>query len=475
LAYNLRSMSLLRRLRRRGCGLSVLLLVTLACIVAPAARAESPPDSTSHRLAPTSDPPWRPERPVPSARGWETAVRAPGRIVGLPFSLLGVGMKASLVYVDEHDLVPKVVAALTLATFQGLYVTPASLGDRTGWGAEAGVHPPILRNVSATFSGSTEGYNRTQAGIDLAQGGLDYRYDWRPSDTFFGIGRDARKQDESNFASQSERVTLTLRYPFWHKSPHVRELLEDPAISTETHVPPRWQIEAWAGPRDLVTLDGRDHLATRPPVSERFPTLEAEFGTHVEHFIYGARASYDTRSGRPHWWKGWRVATRAERFDEPLRAFALHRADTPTVPFTRWVHEAETGVSFWRDPRTLRFYARVEDLTGLGSPGVFMLSDYSTLGGQAGLHGFEPGRFRDADLVLGRVTYIFPVARYLEGDVHTELGDVLPTLEDARLDRLRNSYGAALRVRSFFVPLAAFGMDWSREKVRFRFAIGGVE
>jgi hypothetical protein len=226
----------------------------------------------------------------------------------------------------------------------------------------------------------------------------------------------------------------------------------------------------------MILLDGRDETSGRLPLASRFPALaSAELGTRVEHFVYGAQASYDRRSGRPHWWKGWRLAATAERFDQPLRGFAFHSARTPSVSFTRLTYEGEAGVSFWRDPRTLRLYARVEDQQGVDGQGLFLLPDLATLGGHEGLSGFEPGRFRDADLALARITYIFPIARYLETDVHAEAGAVEPRIQDGRLDDAETSYGVALRVRNSFAPLASFGVDWSREKVRFRFALGGVE
>jgi hypothetical protein len=255
----------------------------------------------------------------------------------------------------------------------------------------------------------------------------------------------------------------------------VRELLEDPAESTETHAPPRHSVRVWAGPRDVVLLDGRERTGARRPLSETFPSLATDLGTRVEHFVYGAEAAIDTRSGRPHWWKGWRSSVAAERFDLPIEAVAFHSASTPSIAFTRLTYEGEAGVSFWRDPRTLRVYARVVDQSDAADPGVFLLSDLVSLGGHEGLSGFEPGRFRDADLALGRITYIFPLARYLEGDLHAEAGTVVRRLGDARLEDTQTSYGFAIRLRDPFAPLGSVGVDGSRETVRFRFALGGIE
>jgi hypothetical protein len=232
----------------------------------------------------------------------------------------------------------------------------------------------------------------------------------------------------------------------------------------------------WAGPRDLVVKDGRQRTDDRLPLSERFPALAAQqLGTRVEHFVYGAQAAIDRRAGRPHWSQGWRLSSTVQRFEEPVETFAFHSASTPSVPFTRWIHEGEAGVSFWSDPRTFRIYARVEDTRDFGSAGLFPIYDLVTLGGRAGLSGFEPGRFRDADLMVGRLTYIFPAGRYLEWDLHTELGGVMSRLENARVADFENSYGVALRFRTGSRPVGSVGVDWSHETTRFRFSVGGVE
>ncbi len=462
--------------RRASQRVAALCLIGWALLAPRSAAADSAADTSLARLAPTSSPPWNPPRVVPQSEPWETAARLPGQIASLPFTLFGQLAKGGLIFTEENDIVPKVVARVSVLFDYGLLAGPASLGDRTGWGGEVGVNPTFFRSLVATVSGSTVGYNRERVAVERPQGSIEYESDWRPREPFFGFGPGSRSEDASDFAERGQRARLELRYPSRHRVVVPHEVLEDPAASTETHVPPRHLLRVWAGPREVVLEDGRENTGGRRPLAARFPALAADqLGTRIEHFVYGAEASYDRRSGRPHWWKGWRAAVSGERFDAPLGAFAFRSASTPSVPFTRWIYQGEAGVSFWRDPRTLRFYGRVEDQTGVDDPGLFLISDLATLGGHEGLYGFEPGRFRDADLILGRVSYIFPIARYLESDLHAECGTVNGRLEQARLDQAKTSFGYALRVRNSFAPLASFGVDWSREKLRLRFALGGVE
>jgi hypothetical protein len=203
--------------------------------------------------------------------------------------------------------------------------------------------------------------------------------------------------------------------------------------------------------------------------------LSGQLGVRQEHLVYGALASSDGRDGKPHWSRGWRAAVEAERFDKSVKALSIRDAHTLSPQFTRYTFEAEGGVSFMRDPRTVRLSLRaVNQAVGQG-PASLLLPDLMSLGGHEGLAGFEPGRFHDVDLVVGKLSYIFPLARNFEFELHAESGGVYPELKKAQLGTFKNSYGVALRPRLDTAPLASIGVDWSAESVRFRYTLGGVE
>jgi len=106
----------------------------------------------------------------------------------------------------------------------------------------------------------------------------------------------------------------------------------------------------------------------------------------------------------------------------------------------------------------------------------FLVADMATLGGSAGLAGYDLGRFHDLDLLLMKVTYIFPLVRRLELETHGEWGSVYHDVwGDARPGTLRNSFGFALRGRLDQQSFGAVGMDFSRETARVRVTLGRVE
>ncbi len=404
-------------------------------------------------LAPTSAPPWNPPRPAPAADAWETAVRLPGRIVSLPLSALGVLTKRGLLSIEANSIVPRVLYVFSILPAAGIELTPASLGDRTGFGATLRVHPPgVRRVVTAEVSGSTRNY--TSAGVRLDRGpvSLGYEHHGRPEDRFYGFGVGTSDEDTTTVSTRLERVRFGIGSPWTQE--------ERPGF-------PIMQI--WVGPRFSVTRNGQESGVT--PLGIGFPELLPALGQKVEHLMYGAVIAMDRRTGRPHWSEGWRATLNAERFDRPVEFLALHQAGDPPR-YNRFTFEGEAGASFMRDPRTFRLAWRLIDMTG--NPPV--LVDLSVLGGSQGLHGFQPGRFQDRDLVLTKLSYLFPLAQHFELDVHVEAGGVYGDLyKHPRIREMPLSYGVALRPRTVFTPLGSVGLDWCREGVRFRYSVGGVE
>ena len=78
--------------------------------------------------------------------------------------------------------------------------------------------------------------------------------------------------------------------------------------------------------------------------------------------------------------------------------------------------------------------------------------------------------------MLTRVTYVFPIAQRFEFEVHSEWGAVYHDVwKDASLGSMKSSWGGALRLRGAKALLGTLGLDASREGVRIRYALGGVD
>ena len=417
-------------------------------------------------LGPTSAVPWNPPRPLPSRGVWEQALLLPGRIASLPLVAIGASLDHSLYFVENTALIGKVTyVGRDLPKRFGVSLKPAQLGDRTGLGAAVKLRTPFLggpfKNLAtAELSASTRHYNSTLVTLHGHSALLQYGYEWRSQDRFHGVGIHSSVDSTSSYAMQSEFVRALAQWGW--------------AGETKT-LNPRVMVTLWGGPRNVTTRNGRE--VDKLSFDVRFPVLgTALLNRQVEHFIYGGSFSSDWRVGEPHWSQGWRVLLSAERFDRPIKAMAL-RVGTPRgAQFTRYVAETETGFSFYRAPRTVRFLVRLMNQDVSSDGDRFLISDMARLGGHQGVAGFEAGRLHDVDLVLTRVTYVFPLGRRLEMELHSEWGGVYSDVwEDAKLSTLKNSVGLSLRGVFHNSAFGSLGVDISPEGTRLRYSVGRAE
>ena len=416
-------------------------------------------------LGATSAPPWNPPHALNPRRGWEQALLFPGRIASLPLVGLATALDHGLLWVEETALIQK-AGFLTeqVSSRFGLRPGFASLGDRTGLGlrlqARVWYLPGALKNrFVIAHSASTRSYHRTEIQASGKPASVDYRYEWRPQERFYGTGMDMPEDSLANYASQFEHVKLNLTHG-WNKDTPESD--------------PRTEFSVWVGPRAMVTRTGRE--SGKPSIEQYFPDeVDATLDHRLEHLVYGGRFRTDWRAGIPHWSAGWRVGVEVERYDRPLEWLAMKSARGEGAQFTRTTLEAETGISFLRDPRTLRVMGKVVDQGVTSGRDHFMIADLSNLGGREGLSGFAPGRFHDMDLLLMRVAYVFPLVRRLEIELHADAGGVFPDVwTDSRVDRLETCVGIALRGRTKSSPFGSIGLDVSRETARIRYTLGRV-
>jgi hypothetical protein len=416
-------------------------------------------------LCATSEVPWNPSRAMPRRSGWERAVLLPGRIVSLPLAGLGYVTDQTLLKIEQNPRFAGGLQSPTAGVRRTLSFGLAKLGDKTGMGGFVALHRNLLygrqaSDVAAEYSASTLNYNRTRLAWSGRPLSLQYGYEWRPQDRFYGFGNGTSADNASDYAGQDEFVTGAMT---WRPN------------GAHVEARPPFEFTLWAGSHNRVTRSGRG--SDEVSYETLFPAIgDATLNQTVENLVYGVQLLQDRRAGTPHWSRGWRALVSAERFDAPIHALALRSGSSGGLQFTRYQAEFEAGVSFMRDPRTLRLLVRIADQDAGSNRDRMQLSDYSMLGGHAGLSGFSPGRFHDLDLLLTRFAYLFPLSRYFEMNVHSEWGAVYRDLwSGLRLDTLHHSFGFALHLRMNDVSRGAIGMDFSREGGRLRYSLGSSE
>jgi hypothetical protein len=386
----------------------------------------------------------------------------PGQIASLPLSGLGRATSSLLDYVERTHpalLGPSVAHPVR---HPGLRFNFASLGDHTGLGPAVQVSRAVGggmtdARIHAEYQGTTRFYNRSIAGLDTGPASLEYGLEWRPEEQFYGVGLASAREGESDYARQSQWARVGLQHG-WDRD--------------SDDSPPRLAVRVWDEERAEVTRTGRD--ASQVSFEQKFPALATEtLDRGVEHAVYGVGLTSDQRRGHPHWSSGWRAEVSAERHDAPIPALAIETGTPRGAQFTRYSVEAETGVSFMRDPRTLRLAMRAVDQRVSAGGDRLLPSDLVTLGGASGLTGYPTGRFHDLDLMLARLSYLLPLVRFAEMDVHSEWGGVYRDLwRDASARSLRSSFGVALRSRTDARVRGALGIDFSREGFQLGYTLG---
>ena len=443
----------------------VLSVAGLVIIPRPATAAASDSIYSSPDLLASSAPAWLPAKPVAAGRAWETALRLPGRIASLPLVAMGNLAERSLLYLEQSKFQDRELAVSEHFREFGIIALPASLGDHTGLGGELGWAPRQLgHRLRVDVNATTHQYNRERVTGALGPVSAIYASEWLPRELYYGPGLGAPLAGKSAYGERPQSATKVRRSaPLMFRD---RSRARGPMHRT-------W-VSAWAGPRAVSVTRGRDPDS---PSFESVHPLEAaaSLDRSIEQFAYGVGFSHDARSGIPRWSQGWRASIDAERYDRSIPGLALNDAHSSARSFTRLTLHAETGVSFGMDPRTLRLAITAVNQQADAAGGTFLLGDLQSLGGSAGLAGFVPGRFRDLDLVLAKLAYLFPLVKNLEVELHTESGGVYPALRPFRIASLESTFGAALRVRTTAAVLGALGCDWSSEAARVWIAVGGIE
>jgi hypothetical protein len=418
-----------------------------------AARAATPPDDAA--LAPSTAPPWNPDRPLPRRRAWERAVLLPGRVATLPLSALGALTSTTLQRAEDAELV-KTTPSARVTTRAGFRPGFASLGDRSGVGPSLDYVTPVGEaRLRARAEATTNAYAAGRLALEWAPMTLAAATAWRPRERFYGLGMAGDDSRPSDYALARDLVELRFAA---HRD------------SAAMHHAPSWS--AWTGARRSRYLRGRDTAV--PSFASAYPAIAAPWAGRAFADAYaGIGADLDRRAGALRWTRGWRLAGSLERHVAAASA-VTPSGSTGGPAYTRLDAIVEAGTSIRRDPRTLRLLLVATELRPDDAGAPPAPDDLARLGGSYGLAGFAAGRFHDLARAFGRVSWVFPLSRRFEMDAHSEWGEVAPALAAARVASLRNSLGVTLHARTNTATYGSLGIDRGAEGFRVSASLGRV-
>lgn len=358
--------------------------------------------------------------PPDHERRWETALRAPFRVVFFPLRLLGSGLEAGAGYVGPRYFEPKAKGPPKRGPALGPYITPSAANDiGVGLALTWAGFPTAgskLRLASAWSTNDRRRLQFSEAIGDRRPVGFRLRadYDYKPDRRYYGIGNDTPETDLSYFLLATTQVDAALHLGasplrqlrivggYSRMSPgrgyQGQPLLED--VFTVAHAPYLHQMtqEIWYGVTgDLAALDdGRD------------PSL----GVHGRVDL---RRAAGLRSGDADYYQ-WRVEGRAY-----LPVFAKRRV------------LAVRGVYAGIDPRG-------------GAATILPFYRLAQSEGTSHFAGYPSGRFRDRQLVVARIEYRWAILYRMSALVLYELGEVAPRTGSFSLRGTHESHGGGLRL-----------------------------
>ncbi len=402
------------------------------------------------------------ERGTGGLEGWDI-LEAPFWVITFPLYLLGAGLEGLSGVAERGHWIPWLVYYNQQLNDRGIYPALGGQGPNSGTGGSVLLGVPGTERSFWAFlkgGGSVKNYWRAQArvgygalDVEQAEGpafgvGAFGSAEHRPEDEFFGIGRESREEDRSDF--QLDRYEVG------------GELAFIPARHLGLAVNGGWmRRQAEAGQDDRL-----------PDVDSTFAPAEIPgFDEEQDYFFVGASAAW--RVGFPHALeRGGRWASVGYRWNQ---------SDTDgAADFGRFRASAGIDLPFDHRIRSLYLAISYESLRPDGD-GEVAFYRLPALGGATNLPSYRADRFRDRDLILGQAEYRYRLwddsrgRSALDASFFLYGGMVARRLSsEFRFDRLQESYGFALSLLTEASRLAhlALALGGERTTIRLTFGLG---
>jgi hypothetical protein len=380
-------------------------------------------------------------------RGWETALRAPFRVVFYPLRLVANGFEAAVGFAGPRYFEPKP----NRPARPGPSIKPAiSIGSIN----DIGVGPSLewagfpAAGARLHLAGTWSRFDRRTAHLVEAFGErrpvslrLSADYEHRSDRRFYGIGNETPETARSYFlletseveaalllgSSRLRRLQIVGGYSSMtpRRGAHGTPLLEDVYSPADAPYARRNTQVFIAGIRaDLASLDD---------------AVDPSRGVHGRIDL---RHAAGLRPGDPDY-DQWRLECRAY-----LPVFAKRRV------------LAVRGVYAGIDPRG-------------GANDVLPFYRLAMSDGATRFAGYDSERFRDRQLVLARIEYRWIVLSRLSATAIAETGEVAPRWRTFDRNGLHSSYGGGLRMGATAASALRFEVANSSEGVHAVISLGG--
>jgi hypothetical protein len=357
----------------------------------------------------------------------EKIVSFPGKVVMFPVDIGLKGIKYSIQVYDETKIGPKIVDLMTADN--GLRGVVPTYASRTGAGIN--FYQKDLVNTGSKFSfTATMGLEKEQKieadfsslklGHDMLQARLNAAYVNLAGEHFYGMGPDSDLDNEFTFGHARKSGDASIGFNFHEK----------------------FYLNATFGIESNEMKESSDHDDLSLFEPSHWPDT---FGNHLPGIFdtvnlssFRVEFGMDTKDKQGNPTKGMDAFFSSGIYDE---------YDGDVYGFTKTIADVSKYIHLFYG-RVLALRAATQ-ITSSRNGGEIPFYLYSELGNDETIRGFQRGRFRDKDYLLGSVEYRFPFTRNVDALVFTDAGKVSSDIADEFDSENWNvTYGGGLRFYS---------------------------
>lgn len=349
----------------------------------------------------------------------EKAISLPTQILFSPLVAMGYGVEASITWYLESDqaywlrqlLKPRIVARGVLPAYSRRSGYGLKYYDKNFFSSGA--------EFTAVAKAGEKGRQKFQIKIDhLAVSDnvffmSDIYYRFLTIEAFYGFGPNSVRSNRSSFSHE----------------------IIDGRAAVGFELGPAMRLSLFAAMDLHNILAGRDddHPSTTAIYTPKsLPGLD----TGLRFHSVGVDFQLDSRNQKGMPCKGWQLYAGIGRYRQMRRTrFGFYKFE---ADIRHYLH------LFRRRLLVVRLATEVtEALPNRQIPFFYA----SQLGRHETIRGFNRGRFRDRDLILGSVEYRYPVWNSISAHIYVDGGKVSPAIEKAlSFERLHYSTGAGIRI-----------------------------
>jgi outer membrane protein assembly factor BamA len=380
----------------------------------------------------------------------EKIISFPGKVLVFPLDVGLEGIKYSIKVYDETKIGPKFVDLMTADN--GLRGVVPTYASRTGAGFTFYQKDVLNTGTKYSFIWTLGLENKQKIEMDfkginfgqeIIHGRINAAYNNLDGEHFYGLGPNSIFENEYTFGHSRTSGDISVGLNLWEQASITTAIgieSNDVNESNDSDDPSLYNLETWP-------LNFGNNL---PGLFDK---------VNLSSFRIEFLLDSKNRPGNP-----------TKGMDVWLSSGVYNQYDGDEYGFTKTIADVSKYVHlFYSRVVVLRLATQITSSRNGGAIPFYYLSE---LGNDETIRGFQRGRYRDKDYLLGSIEYRFPFTRNVDALVFTDAGKVSPNIaDDFDGDDLNVTFGGGLRFYSEKGLIARLELGKSGDGFRLLFKL----